>query len=558
VTLQLLWNRGLRSQDEIEFFLTPDYARDVHDPFLFKQMQQAVDRVFKAIKEDQVITVHGDYDADGVCGTTVLFETLSEIIEKTHHLQPTTYNLPNIYIPHREKEGYGLSVPTVEHLHKNHTTNLIITVDCGVSNIEAIDRAKELGIDTIVTDHHDIPEKLPDAILVHPKLEQETYPFKELSGTAVAFKLAHALIEEARKRGLDFPKGHEKWLLDLVAIATVTDVMKMIGENRALEKYGLLVMNKTKRPGLKALLEVAGLKTGNLDSWNIGWQIGPRINAAGRVNHASNAFELLSSKSDEVAERLANKLNEENKERQGITERLNKVAIEQIGDTDDKDLLVAVGEDWPMGIVGLVAGKLSHKHHRPVFVVSKKGEEYSASGRSVPELNITKALQAASEYLDHFGGHPQACGFSTSGTDRFNKAIEKIEEFVKKETKDKDMTPRIEVDAELMMDQIDWTLIQDLDKFKPYGQGNEQPLFLTRKLEVVAADSVGKDGQHMRLTLKPPKGGKMWKAIAFRKGDWIERLEPGQDIDLVYELGVNEWNGNKEIQIKVLDLQYAE
>ncbi|MFH1315485.1 MAG: single-stranded-DNA-specific exonuclease RecJ [Candidatus Uhrbacteria bacterium] len=569
VILQLLWNRGVCTQEEIDVFLGPDYSRDVHSPWLFRQMRDAVTRVFEAIKNDQVITIHGDYDADGVCATVILFETVKEIMERMRGIdrrQPVNddkltlvgpvENI-NIYIPHREKEGYGLSVETVEHLHKMHTTNLIITVDCGISNDEAIARGNELGIDTIITDHHDTPEKLPEAIIIHPRLPGETYPYKELSGTAVAFKLAHALIEEAQTRGLDFPKGHEKWLLDLVAIATVTDVMQMTGENRTLEKFGLLVMNKTKRIGLQKLVEVAGIKIGQLDSWNIGWQIGPRINAAGRVNHATLAFELLTSEDEMQAHKLAEKLDEENRSRQSVSGTLYAQAKEQIGQVGDQKLLIAVGEDWPLGIVGLAAGKLSAEYYRPVFVVSCRGEDYSASGRSIPELNITEALKSAAKYLHRFGGHPQACGFTIRGKENFERAMKEMTEFVELKIKYQDLTPKIEIDSEIILDQIDWGLIDHLDEFRPYGQGNEQPLFLTRDLLVISAERVGNDGQHLRLSLNFEKGGKIWKAIAFRLGDRADHLELGTKIDIIYELGINEWNGNREIQIKIKDLKYA-
>lgn len=555
VILQLLWNRGIHTQEEIDIFLGPDYSRDVHSPFLFTQMRAAVSRVFEAIENDQVITIHGDYDADGVCATVVMFETIREIYDRLKSVSPTE-NL-NIYIPHREKEGYGLSLETVEHLHKSHGTNLIITVDCGISNDEAIARGNELGIDTIITDHHDTPEKLPEAIIIHPRLPNETYPFKELSGTAVAFKLAQALIEEAQTRALDFPKGHEKWLLDLVAIATVTDVMHMVGENRTMEKYGLLVMNKTKRPGLKALFEVVGLEVGKLDSWNIGWQIGPRINAAGRVNHANDAFELMTSTEEAQAKKLAEKLNEENKERQGISERLYQVAKQQIELQDSKNLLVAVGKDWPLGIVGLVAGKLSNEYYRPVFVVSQIGDKYSGSGRSIPELNITETLRSAAEQMHRFGGHPQACGFTIIGKDNFEQAIKKMSEFVELNIPYPGLTPKIDIDSEISLDQIDWSLIENLDKFRPYGQGNEQPLFLTRNAQVVSAQTVGNNGQHLRLSINSENNGKIWKAIAFRLGDHADQLETGTMVDIIYELGINEWNGNREIQIKVKDLKYA-
>lgn len=551
VTLQLLWNRGITTQEEIDIFLGPDYSRDILDPFLFNNMKAAVERLFVAIENDEVISVHGDYDADGVCGSSVLFVTIKEIGE----LMGKDMSSLNVYIPHREKEGYGLFEATVDHLHKNHSAKLIVTVDCGISNLEPIAHAKELGIDTIVCDHHDVPETQPEAIIIHPKLPNETYPNKDLAGAGVAFKFATALITEARNRGLDLPEGHEKWLLDLVAIATVTDIMKLTGENRVLEMFGLLVLNKTRRPGLEKLIEIAGLKLGNLQTWNIGWQIGPRINAAGRINHASDAFELLVTESEQRAAELANKLNEENKERQKISEAIYWQAVDQVGPVEDQKILFAVGEDWPPGIVGLVAGKLSNEHYRPAFVISKQPDKFVGSGRSIPEFNVVEAMNAAAEHLDRFGGHPQACGLSIVGQENLDQAIEIMTKHAEQVLEGVELTPSISIEAELTTEHINWKLVEDLEKFRPFGTGNEQPVFVTKQMQVVAAEQMGADGKHMRLTVNPQKGGKMLKLVGFRLGYWVEELNLGDLVDIVYDIGINEWNGNREIQLKIIDIR---
>ncbi len=313
VILQLLWNRGLRTQEEMDIFLGPDWSRDTYAPELFVNMSRAVCRVFESLERAEAITIHGDYDADGTCGTAVLVTTLREICRELSFNERTI----TTYIPHREKEGYGMSVETIEHLDTHEHTKLVITVDCGISNKPAIDRGGELGIDTIVCDHHAMPPELPtQAILIHPLVPGETFPNKHLCGTGVAFKLASALIGEARVRGAAFPEGHEKWLLDLVAIATVTNVMPLRGENRVLEKYGLLVLNKTRRKGIQKLLDVAGSTIGQLDTVSIGFQIGPRLNAAGRMTHASEALHLLIEEDDLRASTLAMRLHELNIERQ--------------------------------------------------------------------------------------------------------------------------------------------------------------------------------------------------------------------------------------------------
>lgn len=558
VVLQLLWNRGIKTQEEIDVFLGPDYSRDVHDPALFKNMKAAVARLFEAIEKGEVITVHGDYDADGVCGSAVLYTTFKEIAEKMNGMPPAARRqLLNVYIPHREEEGYGLFPETVDHLKDKHKTSLIVTVDCGISNVEAIAHAKELGIDTIVCDHHDIPENPPDALIIHPKMPNETYPNKDLAGTGVAFKFACGLYNEARTRGLDFPEGHEKWLLDLVAIATVTDVMKLTGENRTLEKFGLLVLNKTRRPGLKALFEIANISGKTLETWNIGWQIGPRLNAAGRVDHATDAFELLVCENEDEARIKAEELNKKNQYRQKLSEKMYHQAVDQIGEVKDQKILFAIGKGWQAGIVGLVAGKLCNEHYRPTFVVSELEDGFVASGRSIEEFNVTEAMQQASEYLDRFGGHPQACGMSTSSREKLDKAIEIMTAYAEEKLADVKLEPTQKIDAKISFDDIDWDLVNDLENFRPFGQGNEQPVFTSEKLQVIAAEVMGSDGQHLRLTANPQKSGKMWKLVGFRFGDWAEKLNLGDLVDIVYEIGINEWNGNREIQLKIVDLKLS-
>ncbi len=551
--LQLLWNRGIKTQEEIDVFLGPDYSRDIHDPAEFKNMKAAVARLFEAIESGQVITVHGDYDADGVCGSAVLFTTIKEIGDKLGY---DSSNL-NVYIPHREQEGYGLFVETVDHLKNVHKTNLIVTVDCGISNFETIAHAKENGIDTIVCDHHDVPETPPDAIIIHPKMPDETYPNKDLAGTGVAFKFACGLLDEARARGLDFPEGHEKWLLDLVAIATVTDVMKLTGENRTLEKFGLLVLNKTRRPGLKALFEIANISDKTLETWNIGWQIGPRLNAAGRVDHATYAFELLVCEDNEEAQTMAEELNAKNQKRQKMSEKMYYEAVDQIGEVDDQKILFAIGQGWPAGIVGLVAGKLCNEHYRPTFVISELEDGFVASGRSIEEFNVTEAMQQTAEYLDRFGGHPQACGFSTSTREKLDKAIEIMTEFAEQKLAEVTLEPTQKIDAQISFDEIDWNLVEKLENFRPFGQGNEKPLFTTEKLQVIATETMGSEGQHLRLTANPQKGGKICKMVGFRFGEWAEKLNLSDLVDIVYEIGINEWNGSREIQLRIVDLKMS-
>ena len=574
VILQLLWNRGLKTQGEMDIFLGPDWSRDTFGPELFLHMKRAVGRVFQALERAEVITIHGDYDADGTCGTAVLVTTLREICRalRSVSLRGSTpkprakrggteaisyFDETKIttYIPHREKEGYGMSIETIEHLNEHENTELVITVDCGISNKPAIDRGATLGIDTIVCDHHTMPAQLPtSAILIHPLVPGETFPNKHLCGTGVAFKLASALIVEARNRGGAFPDGHEKWLLDLVAIATVTDVMPLRGENRVLEKYGLLVLNKTRRKGIQKLLDVSGSKLGELDTVSIGFQIGPRLNAAGRMTHASEALDLLVEEDDVRATALAMRLHELNVERQKASQLMFEQAKKQIGEAIGESLIVAYQEGWGAGLVGLVAGKLMNEYHRPVLVVGQDGEKFVGSGRSIEGFDVTKALHYASEFLDKFGGHPQACGFSVSGEERFHKAMEMMKEFAARELKPEDLEPRLTIDAEIPLEKITWELFDELQAFHPFGTGNPVPVFVSRNVSVAAFSTVGRDGGHLKLRLASATG-KLVEAIGFGFGSWITKLTYGAQIDVAFEIQVNEWNGNRQLQIRIVDLQ---
>ncbi|MBI5794351.1 single-stranded-DNA-specific exonuclease RecJ [Candidatus Uhrbacteria bacterium] len=548
VLLQLLWNRGMRTQEEIDVYLGPDWSRDAFAPDLFLRMKEAVARVFRSLESAEVITVHGDYDADGVCGSAVLLSTLRDICRALSFDEKKVTS----YIPHREKEGYGMSVGTIEHLGAHDHTKLVITVDCGISNKPAIGRGRELGIDTIVCDHHTMPAELPDAILIHPLVPGETYPNKFLCGTGVAFKLASALIEQARRRGAAFVEGHEKWLLDLVAIATVTDVMPLTGENRVLEKFGLLVLNKTKRKGLVKLLEVAGSTIGELDTVSIGFQIGPRLNAAGRMTHASAALELLLEEDDLRATTLAMQLHETNIARQKASQQMYVEAKAQLGDVSGQKLLVAVQDGWGAGLVGLVAGKLLNEYHRPVLVVGRDGDTFVGSGRSIEGFDVTAALRTASESLDKFGGHPQACGFSVTGEERFAKAVEVMQAFAQAQIDDALLSPSLKIDADIQLEDITWRLFEHVQKLLPFGTGNPKPLFISRAVKVVAFSAVGKDESHLKLRVQS-KAGKIVGAIGFRFGEWVSKLSLGCPIDLVYEVDVNEWNGSRELQIKIVD-----
>ncbi|MCX6714717.1 MAG: single-stranded-DNA-specific exonuclease RecJ [Candidatus Uhrbacteria bacterium] len=548
VLLQLLYNRGIKTQEEIDVFLGPDWSRDTCPPSTFRNMPAAVARVFDAFSNGEVITVHGDYDADGVCGSTVLVSTLRDISRALN------FDAAKIdyYIPHRELEGYGFSLDTAEHLREK--TNLIITVDCGISNKPAIDLAKSYGIDTIVCDHHTMPKELPEtAILIHPLVPGETFLNKHLCGTGVAFKLASALIDEARVRGAAFPPGHEKWLLDLVAIATVTDMVPLVGENRVLEIFGLLVLNKTKRPGLRALIEIAGGKIGELDTTSIGFQIGPRLNAAGRMKHAYDALELMIEEDETVAMEKAMKLQETNKARQARSDEMYKEAKKQLIETPT-GCIILFQDGWQAGLVGLVAGKLLNEYNLPTFVFGKEGEHYVGSGRSTDRVDLMPALHAASIHLEKYGGHPQACGLSMKGTEAFEAATKIMRDTLAASMMEGDAVATLAIDADMRLEDVSWELVDGIEKCKPFGMGNPPPVFAARGVTVVGLSTVGADGKHLRLTIQS-LSGKILKMIGFSFGFHIEKLRLNDVVDVAFEVSINEWNGNRELQGRIVDLK---
>lgn len=544
--LQLLWNRGLRDQNAIDEFLNPDWGKDIHDPFLFKDMQKAVTRIQQAVAKEEKIIVHGDYDADGVCSAALLWTTLQALGAKV-----------DVYLPHREREGYGLNLQTIDHLHKVHKAQLVITCDCGTSNAEEVERARVLGMDVIITDHHHEPLKRPKAFaLLNPQLKDSGYPFPHLAGSGVAFKLAQALIRKSglEKIGQYTPEGFEKWLLDYVAISTVTDFMPMLGENRTLVKYGLVVLRKSPRPGLRALSQAMSSRQDDIDTTSIGFQIGPRLNAAGRMDHASTAFRLLISKDEQEALSLAIALNQSNLERQQLTEKIYRGAKSYIGEVKDDDkIIIARGEGWPVGILGLVAGKLTDEYQRPALVMSQNEKEIVGSGRSIEQYDITEALKRSQQYLLRFGGHAAACGFTLAAEncDSFLTAITKD---AREQLESVDLQKVLKVDIEVSLPHVTWELFDILESFEPFGEDNPKAVFVTRGMTITDLQPVGKEGKHLRVVVNhvvpEPR-----KFIGFGIGQtWGKRLAVGDKIDVAFTVDRNEWNGTRELQLKILDI----
>lgn len=594
IVLQLLWDRNIKTQQRVDEFFNPDYEQDLHDPRLMKDMDRAAERIFNALENDEKILVYGDYDVDGVASIAIMASTLIEIKSALNGIEKEkAKKYITVYIPDRELEGYGLNKKAIKEI-KNRKTDLIITVDCGTSSFENVQLVNRLGMDIIVTDHHYAPQKLPKALaIVNPKQKDCGYPFKELAGAGVAFKVAQTLIRklETKLSGATKSKynnksknpklqnyntisvGFEKWLLDLVVLGTIADCVNLTGENRTLAIYGLLVINKTKRVGLKKMISASGLKTrenGNVvkrkavDATVISYILAPRLNAAGRMDHANTSYELIATESEEEAEKLAVKLENNNQKRQCMTEKMideikNRVKNYKIL----PKIIIESDPQWKVGIVGLVAGKLTDEYSRPFLVLQKREKESIGSGRSIPEFNLIKSIEQCKDLLLEFGGHSQAAGLKieNKNLEKFKKKINLIADKILKE---ENLIPSIKIDRKISPDEINWQLVDEIEKMKPFGNGNEKPVFLVEKMEVHEVRTVGNGDSHLKLCFKVIlKDGKIkyLNAIGFGLGKLAENMPQdksglrwGDIIDVVFHLEVNEWNGNRELQMNVLDL----
>jgi len=542
----LLQNRGIPTEQTASF-LNPDWDLHTHDPAEFLHIKAATNRLFFALEQGEKILIHGDYDADGVSGSTLLFTAICEVAKRLS----LTPNL-SVYLPDRERDGYGVALHTVERVAKEGVT-LMITVDCGIANAVEFDRAHELGLDVIICDHHQLGERLPDhAIIIHPLLPGETYPNKHLCGTGVAFKFATMLIRKARTLGAEFMDGYEKWFLDLVAIATVTDVMPLLGENRVLETYGLLVLNKTRRPGIQEIVHFSRAEMGKIDTQAIGFQIGPRINAAGRITSAEIAFKTLAAKTVEEAKPFAEQLEQLNRERQRISDTAFKEALQLV--KADAPIQVVWSETWNPGVVGLIAGKLVTKLGVPAFALTKVDDKFVGSGRSIGGLNLVEAMKSCGDIFIKAGGHPQACGLTIANEELVRAFQSGVEVFANDFFDGKKPEPMLNIDFELPLDRISWDLFYELQRLSPYGEGNRPPVFMARGVQIIVADTVGSTGAHLRLQANQ-SGGEMWKMIGFGLGSCAPELDVGDRVDIAYELVENVWQGSRQLECRLVDVK---
>jgi single-stranded-DNA-specific exonuclease len=553
IILQLLANRGITEKREIELFFHPQEAK-LSDPFLFKDMRLAVELVVKHIKAQNLIVVYGDYDADGVTATAVLWEVLDILKAKA-----------DVYIPARISEGYGLNKKAIGELCKEEA-KLIITVDNGIRNQAEVEYARRLGLDIIVTDHHEAPAEKkdwPNCLIINPKADD--YPLKMLAGVGVAFKLAQALITSS-KLGQELKHKLEEKILDLVAVGTVADMVALTGENRRLVCRGLKVLNRRKRLGFKELIKVSqgqAREEKEIKAWQIGWQLAPRLNSAGRLDHANTAYELLVTKNKAEAVSIAKRLNEKNQKRQIITEEIFLAAKKIVVGADghppllaDKILVVVCPDEdkageksWPEGIMGLVAGRLCEEYWRPALVITKFKEEIKGSGRSIEKFNIIKAVEKLSQHLEKFGGHAAACGLTVKSEEDLAEFSRKIKELAAEELTGAELTPQIFIEAEIDLADINDELVETLEKFEPFGEENERPKFLSRGLVIMDKVSMGADAQHIKFRF-----GQFW-AVAFGQAENFKDYKIGDRVDMVYYLEFNEFNGKRAVQMKIVDMK---
>ena len=553
---QILFNRGVTDPEDADAFLNGRARFD--DPSRMRGIPEAVARIRAAIRAGEPIVVYGDFDADGVTSTALLVQALTAL---GAHVSP--------YIPHRVDEGYGLHNDALDKIAATGA-RLVITVDCGIRSPIEVAHGQALGLDMIITDHHSIQldadgrDLLPSAFaVINPKQQADHYPFRDFAGVGLAFKLAQALLlAEQREPILSAPPAlEERDLLDLVALGTVADLAPLLGENRSLVQRGLAELNRPRRPGIQAMLEEAKVAPGKVDATAIGFVLGPRINAAGRLKHANLSYELLTAPDTLTARPLAEELAALNRERQNLTLAKVDLAQQQIaadrdgrGDQGDRYLYLVAHPDFESGIVGLVAGRLVEDLYRPVLVAKVGDEETHGSARSISEFNITAALDECRELLVRHGGHAAAAGFAVKNENLETLRV-RLEVIAERELAGRNLMPSFSVDAEVPLGDLDWALVEQLRQLEPCGYANTQPVFATRGLEVLSARLVGSDGRHLKLAVRDPRTRTGMDAIAFRMGEWYGNL-PSR-VDLAYAVEINEFNGRKSLQLNVKDMRAA-
>lgn len=533
--IRLLASRGVVGEDAIETFLHPSYQRDIGDPIQMKDMQKAQECILRHIHAGSRIVVHGDYDVDGITSSYIMVATLEHLGAKGECILPT------------RDEGYGLNPTSVKKIF-DKKADLVITTDCGIRDHEMIEKLTKSGVEVVVTDHHQAAETLPNAhAVVACSRPDETYPYKNLCGAGVAFKVAQALLRATTK-----DQVFEKCLTDIAALGTIADIMPLTGENHALVRFGLAMLNINKRPGLRVLAEIAGVSLKDITAQTLGYKIIPYMNAAGRLGDPMIAFRLLSTRNLEEAAELGEQLVAINKKRKELTQDACQEISAMV--TDETSVIIAASEKWPRGIAGLVANRLTEAFARPALVIELNGEHGVGSARSIPEVNITQILSRASQHLVHYGGHHQAAGFTVK-RESLTAFREDVTRFILEEKTEAALLVH-EVDEILSFTEITSALLEMLSLLEPIGEGNPEPLFQTNNAEVVEYRWIGANEQHLKVIFKDASGERR-SAIAFSRAELKPLVEIGAIFDILYSVRENIWNGRRNIDLHLVDIKEA-
>ncbi len=528
---KIIVNRHVVNDEDVRIFITPT-RDDFHDPFLFKGMDIAVDRIIKAINNKEKILIYGDYDVDGITSTTVLKKYLMD--------RGITVDT---YIPNRLHEGYGLNKNAIDTI-KERNIDLIITVDCGISAIEEVDYAINLGMDVIVTDHHEVGDKLPNALaVIDAKRKDNTYPFRSLAGVGVVFKLIQALSIKLEIK----PEEYLKYL-DLVCVGTISDIVPLEGENRTIAKLGLMLIKVTRNLGLRELIKSSGYK--EIDSNTISFGVAPRINACGRMGHEEEALKLFLAEDLESATKITKELNEYNTLRQSTEKAIYEDAVQQIekNHLDENNSIVLGGKGWHHGVIGIVSSKVTDKYYKPSILLSFEDDIAKGSGRSVPGFDLYEGLTKCEDLLEKYGGHSMAVGL-TLKKENLEKFKERFEQ-IAKEKNIKELVPIIYIDDELKLKDINMDLVKSLSILEPFGEANKVPLFLIKNLKIDSIRALS-EGRHLKLTLRDENF--VINAIGFELGYLAEEYRIGDRIDVIGTLEINSFNGFSSIQINMKD-----
>lgn len=545
VLATLLVNRGISTSSAASRFIRP-YLKDLHDPFSMKGMEQSVTRIIKALKENENIMIYGDYDADGIT-TSALFVNFFKCLGKE----------VDFYIPSRFQEGYGLNSDAVKKIHERGT-DLIITGDCGINACKEVELANRLGMDIIITDHHEPVPPSPDAYaILNPKQKDCPYPFKELAGVGVAFKLIIALRSELRKNEHSIKNlPNLKEYLDIVSIGTVSDMSPLIDENHNMTKYGLKELTKSSNIGIEALKEVSGIHGKNIGISDVGFILAPRINSAGRLGDASVGVELFTTRDRKRALEISAILDRTNRERQLIQETIFREARDIIesntASIEDESVTVLSSPKWHQGVIGIVASRLAEEYYRPTILISIEGESAKGSARSIHSFNIYEALFECRDLLSNFGGHEFAAGITLETKD-ISRFIQRFQEVVDKRMKKETLSPSITIDARIGFKDLTADLIDSMENLGPFGLANPEPLFSAHGIEILGEPKlIGAKENHLKMKLK--QGPHVFDSIGFNMVDKIEEIKNCL-IDIAFIPEINRWNGSSSVRLKLKDIK---